>query len=58
MYLARETTNLSLDEIGDHFGGRDHSTVLYAYTRVKNQIEKDARFAAEIDRLRDRLGAR
>jgi chromosomal replication initiator protein len=58
MYLARETTNLSLDEIGDHFGGRDHSTVLYANTRIKNQIEQDARFAAEIDRLRDRLGAR
>ena len=58
MYLARETTNLSLDEIGDHFGGRDHSTVLYAYTRVKNQVEQDSRFAAEIERLRDRLGAR
>jgi len=58
MYLARETTKLSLDEIGDHFGGRDHSTVLYACGRVKDLIEQDPGFAAEIDRLRDRLGAR
>ena len=58
MYLARETTNLSLDEIGDHFGGRDHSTVLYACTRVRERVEKDPTFAAEIDRLRDRLGIR
>jgi len=58
MYLGRETTELSLDEIGDHFGGRDHSTVLYACGRVKDMLEQDARFAAEVERLRDRLGAR
>jgi len=58
MYLGRETTNLSLDEIGDHFGGRDHSTVLYACGRVKDMIEQDPAFSAEIERLRDRLGAR
>ena len=58
MYLGRETTKLSLDEIGDHFGGRDHSTVLYACGRVKDMIEQDAAFAAEVERLRDRLGAR
>ena len=56
MYLARETTDLSLDEIGDHFGGRDHSTVLYAVRRVKEQVENDPRFSAEVERLRDRLG--
>ena len=58
MYLGRETTKLSLDEIGDHFGGRDHSTVLYACGRVKDRIEQDPAFSAEIERLRDRLGAR
>ncbi len=58
MYLARETTDLSLDEIGDHFGGRDHSTVLYAIRRIRDQVESDTRFAAEVGRLRDRLGAR
>ncbi len=56
MYLARQTTDLSLDEIGDHFGGRDHSTVLYAVRRVKEQMEGDTRFAAEVERFRDRLG--
>lgn len=58
MYIGRETTNLSLDEIGDHFGGRDHSTVLYAYGRVKDKMEQDASFAAEVERLLVRLGAR
>jgi chromosomal replication initiator protein len=58
MYLARETTDLSLDEIGDHFGGRDHSTVLYAIRRVREQVETEPAFAAGIQRLRDRLGVR
>lgn len=34
MALAKELTNHSLPEIGDHFGGRDHTTVLYACRRV------------------------
>lgn len=58
MFLAREQTNLSLDEIGGHFGGRDHSTVLYACSRIHDLIEQDPDFAIEIDRLRSRLGVR
>ncbi len=34
MALAKELTNHSLPEIGDHFGGRDHTTVLYACRRI------------------------
>ena len=58
MYLARRATNLSLDEIGDHFGGRDHSTVLYAVRKVQSRVENDPQFAARVDRFLDRLGAR
>jgi chromosomal replication initiator protein len=38
MYLARELTEASLPTIGDRFGGRDHTTVLYAVNKVKRQL--------------------
>jgi len=47
MSLAKELTNHSLPEIGDSFGGRDHSTVLHACKKIKelrafnNEIEED-----------------
>jgi len=36
MYLARETTNLSFEEIGIHFGGRDHTTVMHAVAKIRD----------------------
>ncbi len=45
MYLARKLTTLSLEEIGGHFGGRDHSTVLYAVDRTGERIAQDRSFA-------------
>ena len=42
MYLARELTKASLNEIGDAFGGRDHGTVLHACKLVKKRmVEQD-----------------
>jgi chromosomal replication initiator protein len=58
MWIAREETPLSLEEIGDHFGGRDHTTVLYATTKVGERIAQDDGFRTQVDRLRDRLHAR
>jgi chromosomal replication initiator protein len=55
MYLARKLTALSLEEIGQHFGGRDHSTVLYGISKVEAEIAVNPRFAGEIHRLMDRL---
>ncbi|MHC5210996.1 MAG: chromosomal replication initiator protein DnaA [Planctomycetota bacterium] len=45
MFLARRLTSLSLEEIGGCFGGRDHSTVLYAIDRMRTRIEADRSFA-------------
>jgi chromosomal replication initiator protein len=41
MYLSKELTNHSLAEIGDFFGGRDHTTVLHAYKKIKKQLTDD-----------------
>ena len=40
MYLARELTKSSLNEIGDAFGGRDHGTVLHACKLVKKRMKE------------------
>ncbi len=44
MYLARKITRHSLEEIGGFFGGRDHSTVLYAIEKIENEMHADPRF--------------
>ncbi len=54
MYLARKLTPLSLEEIGAYFGGRDHSTVIYAIQKVADRMRVDgdyARRVADIERL-------
>ncbi len=43
MYLIRKSTRHSLEEIGGFFGGRDHSTVLYAIERIEAQMAADPR---------------
>lgn len=47
MALAKELTNHSLPEIGDAFGGRDHTTVLHACRRVKELRETDRRIGED-----------
>jgi chromosomal replication initiator protein len=47
MALAKELTNHSLPEIGDAFGGRDHTTVLHACKRVKQLRESDRRIGED-----------
>ncbi len=51
MYLCRELTSLSFDEIGVFLGDRDHSTVHYAYNKIAEDIKKEASVAAVIDVL-------
>jgi chromosomal replication initiator protein len=43
MALAKELTNHSLPEIGDAFGGRDHTTVLHGCRRIESLRETDKR---------------
>ncbi|MBU0899536.1 chromosomal replication initiator protein DnaA [bacterium] len=55
MYLCRELTDLSLAEIGASFGGRDHSTVIHAYEKIKEKIEKIESFGKIIEEIKDTL---
>ena len=41
MYLCRELTDLSLPKIGEHFGGRDHTTVLHAWEKISAELQTD-----------------
>ena len=58
MYLAREMTGASLNQIGRAFGGRDHSTVAHACQKIKDLVEKDPRFRGIVKDLTDRVRAR
>lgn len=51
MYLCRELTAHSLPEIGREFGGRDHTTVIHAYNKIKNQIDVDQNTKKIIERI-------
>ncbi len=49
MYVVRETTQLPLTAIGEEFGGRDHSTIVYAISQVEKTIKKDPKTKAMIN---------
>ncbi len=51
MALAKELTNHSLPEIGDAFGGRDHTTVLHACRRIKELRESERRIGEDYSNL-------
>lgn len=51
MALSKELTNHSLPEIGDLFGGRDHTTVIHACRKVKELVQDDSDFAEDYKNL-------
>jgi chromosomal replication initiator protein len=55
MYLCRELTEASLPEIGRHFGGRDHTTVLHSCTKIARMEETDESVARLLWQLRRTL---
>ncbi|NBS17357.1 MAG: chromosomal replication initiator protein DnaA [Gammaproteobacteria bacterium] len=57
MALAKELTNHSLPEIGQWFGGRDHTTVLHACRKVQELKESDSKFAEDYNNLKRTLSA-
>lgn len=55
MYILRDKLNLSLQEIGDEFGGRDHSTVLHSINNIQSKIDKDPELKSIINSINRKL---
>jgi chromosomal replication initiator protein len=55
MYLMRQHTDLSLPKIGEEFGGKDHTTVLYSCDKISQLKETDAQLAQTLRQLYDRI---
>jgi chromosomal replication initiator protein len=55
IYLAREMTQASLAQIGQRFGGRDHTTVIHACQKISDMIERDVALRSTINQLRKEL---
>lgn len=56
IYLARQLTPLSYDEIGRYLGGRDHTTIMHNFHRVDEGLPKDRALRSAVDDLLRRLG--
>ena len=56
MYLSRELTNSSLINIGLHFGGRDHSTVIHACKTIEKKMSTNPELNRTIEKLKKELG--
>lgn len=55
MYLSRELTDLSLPQIGEEFGGRDHTTVIHAHNKIQELYDADIDFKTTINKLMDKI---
>ncbi|MHB8651909.1 MAG: chromosomal replication initiator protein DnaA [Minisyncoccota bacterium] len=55
MYILREDFSLSFPSIGQKLGGRDHTTVIHSYEKVKNDLKTDVGLMQEIEQLRAML---
>lgn len=58
MYLVRNMTNLSSDDIGKFFGNRDHSTVLYSIEKVEKQMKTTSAFAETVKEIKTNISSK
>ncbi len=49
VYAVREITNMSMNNIGEEFGGRDHSTIVYALKQIEKNMKKDPKLKSTVD---------
>jgi chromosomal replication initiator protein len=55
MYLCRELTEASFPEIGRHFGGKDHTTIIHACRQIAKAKESDAGLQTTLDGLKEQI---
>ncbi len=56
MYLIREILSQSYETIGENFGGRNHTTVMHACSKILNQMKMDNRLTHDVNAIRKELG--
>ena len=57
MYLSRKITSCSYPDIGEKFGGKDHSTIIHAINKIEKAIEEDYRLQTAIENIKKSLYA-
>jgi chromosomal replication initiator protein len=57
MYLSRDLTELSYPDIGTSFGGKDHSTVIYACRKIEKKMEQDTHFKNLVEGIKKDIRA-
>jgi chromosomal replication initiator protein len=55
MFLTRELLGTQLMEIGNAFGGRDHSTVIHSIEKITDALQQDAVFKTRVEKVRSLL---
>jgi chromosomal replication initiator protein len=55
MYLLREESNISLPQIGDVLGGRDHTTIMYGCEKIADMLERDDRLRRQVIDIKEQL---
>jgi chromosomal replication initiator protein len=55
MFLLREEGKLSFPEIGSKLGGRDHSTAIHAYEKIKSEEDSDESLKQELILIKERI---
>ncbi len=58
MFLCRDLTDMSLPKIGEAFGGRDHTTVLYACEKIASEMQKDTQLKDTVDLLKNMINGK
>jgi chromosomal replication initiator protein len=55
MYLCRNMLNMTLPQIGQEFGNRDHTTVMHACSKISDDLEKRPELVKALDEIKKRL---
>ncbi|MDD2758172.1 MAG: chromosomal replication initiator protein DnaA [Patescibacteria group bacterium] len=55
MYLLREELKMSYPAIGDELGGRDHTTAMHAYEKIRKEVDNNPKLKQEIEMIKQRL---
>ncbi len=57
MYLMREELRSSYPTIGNEIGGRDHTTAMHAYDKIRRELENNSKLQSDLDQIKQRLYA-